>query len=251
MVRLVPAFAIVFLTILSVYPALADSGLITVVAGKTYQVTYNSNGVRVQDIQTNPTYDELTAAVQVSSPNGYLDLTIPRALLDSKQGSNDIPFIVVIDGTLGNVEEKNATPESRTITIQLSPENKEIEIIGTYVAVSGPTGGISQAPQTVGNQPSASQVVANQSSIQTTQTPSGKPVTPSQPQPTAPSSPALTPMSQTNATQNIILRIPYVPGFVMSLSYIDLGVIGAIVLVIIIVIASSARRTSRIARRSA
>ncbi|MDE2588353.1 MAG: hypothetical protein KGL95_01635, partial [Patescibacteria group bacterium] len=132
--RLVLGALLSFLVVFTVSPALADTGVIPVVAGKTFQVNYNANGVKIQNIETNPTYEELTVSVQVSSPNALLELTIPRDLLDSKQGNNDIPFITVIDGTLGNVEEKNPTLTTRTISIQLTPGNQQIEIIGTFVA---------------------------------------------------------------------------------------------------------------------
>lgn len=246
------AFSMLSLVVLSILPAYADTGTIQVVAGKAYQVGYVASGVNVQSIQTNPTYEELVAQVQVSSPNALLELTIPRSLLDSKQGSGDIPFIVVIDGTLGNVEEKNPTPDSRTIAVQLSPDNKQVEIIGTYVAVSGPAG--STAPAV----PSSTQVgpatVANQTS--TTQVPGQGMSSPQKPNSAPPTQTTIPTVSgenftaSKNATQNLVFKVPYLPSVEISLSYVDMGVIGAIAIVIAIVIASAARKNGRVVRKS-
>ncbi len=243
------AFSVIFLLVLSVIPAFADSGTMTVVAGSAFQVNYNANGVKIQGMQTNPTYDELIVSVQVSSPNASLELTIPRALLDSKQGSNDIPFITVVDGTLENVLEKNPTSTTRTISMQLTPGNGQIEIIGTFVAVSGPTSGNIQTTPTPSNIPSQTtqpKQEANQSATHqpsTTQPPSTIPEILSQTKPeTQANVTSENGTSHTNMTRNIIFQIPYVPNGVISLSYIDLSVIGAISIVVIIVIASVARR---------
>ena len=247
--RLVLGALLLFLVVFTVSPALADTGVMPVVAGKTFQVNYNANGVKIQDIETNPTYEELTVSVQVSSQNALLELTIPRDLLDSKQGNNDIPFITVIDGTLGNVEEKNPTATTRTISIQLTPGNQQIEIIGTYVAISGPTGSSVQAPSPANIQtpttPTPPETPSNAS-----QTPSSTTQLPPAPKTPQTVTSGENATSQLNLPQNIVFKIPYVPNVTISLSQIDLAVIGAIALVVIIVIASVAkRRPSRIAAK--
>lgn len=247
--RLVLGALLLFLVVFTVSPALADTGVMPVVAGKTFQVNYNANGVKIQDIETNPTYEELTVSVQVSSQNALLELTIPRDLLDSKQGNNDIPFITVIDGTLGNVEEKNPTATTRTISIQLTPGNQQIEIIGTYVAISGPTGNSVQAPSPANIQtpttPTHPETPSNAS-----QTPSSTTQLPPAPKTPQTVTSGENATSQLNLPQNIVFKIPYVPNVTISLSQIDLAVIGAIALVVIIVIASVAkRRPSRIAAK--
>ncbi|MDE1763152.1 MAG: hypothetical protein KGH88_02775 [Thaumarchaeota archaeon] len=246
MVRLVLVASLLFLVMFSIIPAFADTGTVSVVAGKTFQVSYDANRVKVQDIETNPTYDELTVSVQVLSQNALLELTIPRDLLDSKQGNNDIPFITVIDGTLGNVIEKDPTDTTRTISIQLSPGNQQIEIIGTFVATSGPHGSTQTAAptNTVNHTPNVSQ-----ESQSTTATPepktSPKIITQSQE-----SIPQENVTSSLNSSKNIVFNIPYLQNISISLSQTDLAVIGAIVLVIIIVIASVARRKpARIAKK--
>ena len=246
--RLVLGALLLFLVVFTVSPALADTGVMPVVAGKTFQVNYNANGVKIQDIETNPTYEELTVSVQVSSPNALLELTIPRDLLDSKQGNNDIPFITVIDGTLGNVEEKSPTATTRTISIQLAPGNQQIEIIGTYVAMSGPTGSTqttSSANTQTETTPTHAETPSNAS-----QTPSSTTQLPPAPKTSQTVTSEENVTSQLSLPQNIVFKIPYVQNVTISLSQIDLAVIGAIALVVIIVIASVAkRRPSRIAAK--
>ena len=253
MVRQVLVFYSVFLVVLAVLPAFADTGVMSVVSGKSYQVSYNASGVKVLSMETNPTYDELTIAVQVSSPNASLDLTIPRALLDSKQGTNNIPFITVVDGTLANTEEKNPTATTRTISIQLSPGNRQVEIIGTFVAVSGPSGSSTTAaplaPST--NSPTTSQNATPTSSATkpqapaSTQTPTSAPETEPAAKPVPQPSLAQKNVTAENKTQNISFTIPYLSNATISLSSVDVAVIGSICLVVIIVIASVVKKPAK------
>ncbi len=248
--RLVLGALLLFLVAFTITPALADTGVMPVVAGKTFQVNYDATGVKIQNIETNPTYEELTVSVQVSSPNALLELTIPRDLLDSKQGNNDIPFITVIDGTLGNVEEKNPTSTTRTISIQLTPGNQQIEIIGTFVAISGPNGGSVQNPSSTNTQTQTTPIhTETPSNASQTPSPTPQPTPVPKPSPqTLPSGENLT--SQLNLPQNIVFKIPYLQNVTINLSQIDLAVISAIALVVIIVIASVARRRpTRVAKK--
>lgn len=240
--RLVPVVSVIFLVVLSTIPVLADTGSFNVVSGKTFQVNYNANGVTIQEMETNPTYDELTVTVQVSNPNSSLDLTIPRSLLDSKQGSNDIPFIVVVDGTLANTVEKNPTSSDRTVTIQLTPGNKQIEIIGTYVAMSGPSGSSTAQTLPTTGQPQTTQKPTNQTGGTTSTKPAPTPSTSQAPTTRAEQTTSPSAAVATNASQNVIIKIPYLQKVTVTLSAVDLTVISAIVLVIIIVVASAARR---------
>ena len=242
MVRLALVVPVLFLVFSSLSPVFADTGSFPVVFGNTYQINYNANGVKIQDIEANPTYDELTVSVQVSSPSASLDLTIPRDLIDSKQGNNDIPFIAVVDGTLANMVEKTPTATTRTVSLQLTPDNKQIEIIGTYIVTPGPNGGVTPS------QPSSP--VQQTAPAPSTHTPT-PPVPPTSPptgvQNSTTSSGALSKtqqntLSNANVGGNIVFTIPYIPNATINLSPIDLAVIGAIFIVVIIVIASTARK---------
>ncbi|MGB6464029.1 MAG: hypothetical protein WA799_01810 [Nitrosotalea sp.] len=246
MVRLALAVSALLL-FFPLYPILADTGSFPVIFGNTYQINYNANGVKIQDIEPNLTYDELTVSVQVSSPNASLDLTIPRALLDSKQGNSDIPFIAVVDGTLANMEEKIPTATTRTISLQLTPDNKQIEIIGTFIVTPGPNGGVTQS---LSSNPVQQTAPAPPTYNYTTPVQKTPPYTGVQ-NSTTPSSGVLS-KTQLNMTQenqskentggNIVFTIPYIPNATIKLSPIDCAVIGAISIVVIIIIASAARK---------
>ena len=245
MVRLALVVPALFLVFSSLSPVFADTGSFPVIFGKTYQINYNANGVVIQDIEANPTYDELTVTVQVSSPSASLDLTMPRDLIDSKQGNNDISFIAVVDGTLANMQEKTPTATTRTVSLQLTPDNKQIEIIGTYMVTPGPNGGVTTnpvqkttpAPQTYNNTPSAP-VQSPSSGAKNSTTPQSPPETPKTQSNTTPENT----LPSTNMTGNIVFTIPYLPNGTVHLSPIDCAVIGAITIVVIVVIASTARK---------
>lgn len=246
MVRLALVVPALFLVFSLLPPVFADTGSFPVVFGNTYQINYNANGVKIQDIEANPTYDELTVSVQVSSPSAFLDLTIPRDLIDSKQGNNDIPFIAVVDGTLANMVEKTPTATTRTVSLQLTPDNKQIEIIGTYIVTLGPNGGVTPSP------PSPVQQTAP-APLTHTPTPPVPPISPSPGVKNSTTSSGVPPKTQQNITPqntlsnanvggNIVFTIPYIPNATIHLSPTDLAVIGAISIVVIIVIASTARK---------
>ncbi len=260
MVRLVLAVPVLFLVAFLLAPVFADTSSFPVIFGNVYQINYNANGVKIQDIEPNPTYDELVITVQVSSPTASLDLTIPRALLDSKQNNSDIPFIAVVDGTLANVEEKTPTSTTRTVSLQLTPGNKQIEIIGTYLVVPGPNGGMTKnqsqstgtiqpivpALQTYNNTTSKPQV-SNPASVQNQITSS--PTTSQASSQTQPGGMPVNMTSQASTGGSIVFTIPYIGNVTLNLSPIDWAVIGAISTVIIIVIASTARKKpSKIAK---
>ncbi|MDE1866851.1 MAG: hypothetical protein KGI08_03960 [Thaumarchaeota archaeon] len=245
MVRLALAVPVLFLVCFSLVPVFADVNTFPVIFGSTYQVNYNANGVKIQSIEPNPKYDELTVSVQVSSPNASLDLTIPRALLDSKQNNNDIPFIAVIDGTLENIEEKNPTGSTRTISIQLTPDNKQIEIIGTYLVTPKQNNGGTTVPSNPSLQTTTteSDQTENTTHVPTTAPTQVPPSTTQYVPPTTQTNITQENMgNQTNTGQNIVFKIPYLPNMTISLSPIDYAVIGAILLVVIIVITSAARK---------
>ncbi len=260
MVRLVFTVPVLFLVVFSLTPVFADTGSFPVIFGNVYQINYNANGVKIQDIEPNPTYDELVITVQVSSPTASLDLTIPRALLDSKQNNSDIPFIAVVDGTLANVEEKTPTLTTRTVSLQLTPDNKQIEIIGTYLVVPGPNGGVAKnqshstgttqqiapTPQTYNNTVSKPPV-SNPASIQNHITPQS--TTSQASSQTQSGGMPVNMTSQASTGEGIVFTIPYINNVTLNLSQIDWEVIGAISIVIIIVIASTARkRPNKIAK---
>ena len=130
-----PVFFLLGLSFVSVY---GDTGNITIVYGKSFQINYDANHVQVFSAQPNTQDQALIFSIQSTNPVSTLELTLPRELIDAtkKDGSDD-SFIVLADGAFTSYVEKNSDKTSRTILIQLAPENKELEIIGTSLASSG------------------------------------------------------------------------------------------------------------------
>jgi len=65
--------------------------------------------------------------------NGELIITLPRNLIDAKQGGEDIEFEVLLDGLAIYFLDETVTESDRTLTIPFSKFNNEITIIGTQV----------------------------------------------------------------------------------------------------------------------
>ena len=162
---------------LSFVPAFGDTGSITVVSGKSYQINYDAKYVQVTSVQLNKVDQGLVFSIQATSPIATLEITLPREIIDAtkKDGSND-NFIVLVDGTFTSYVEKNSNQTSRTIMIQLAPENKELEIIGTSLAGSGNgSAGTTQTPTTqpqipTPQQTNQTQQTQNNTSLQQNQT---------------------------------------------------------------------------------
>ncbi|HYL67266.1 MAG TPA: hypothetical protein VEU72_09000 [Nitrosopumilaceae archaeon] len=219
-----------------------DTGSITVVSGKSFQINYDANYVQVLSAQANTQDQGLIFSIQVTHPTSTLELTLPRELIDAtkKDGSND-NFIVLADGAFTSYVEKNSDQTSRTILIQLAPENKELEIIGTSLASSGndntsitqnpiPANPTSQKP----NQPSQQLTQNNQS----------------QQNQTSVQKPTVNASTQNLSAQEILSKIFHftLPNLPFNITYkqiIEYSVITAVILILIVVIASSKKSKTR------
>jgi hypothetical protein len=239
-----------FLLGLSFVVAYGDTGSITVVSGKSFQINYNANYVQVLSAQPNTQDQGLIFSIQVTNPTSTLELTLPRELIDAtkKDGSND-SFIVLADGAFTSYVEKSSDKTSRTILIQLAPENKELEIIGTSLASSG-NGGTS----TTQNPPSPTQTPAtNPAQQQPNQSSQQQPLnTPSQQNQT--STPVQKPTenisTQNLPVQEILSKILHfmLPNLPFNMNYkqiIEYSVIASAILILIIVAASSKKSKTR------
>jgi hypothetical protein len=202
-----------------------DTGSITVVSGKSYQINYDANYVQVTSVQPNQEDQGLVFSIQATSLSATLEITLPRELIDAtkKDGSND-SFIVLVDGTFTSYVEKNSNQTSRTILIQLAPENKELEIIGTSLAGSGiGSAGTTQTPTTQSQIPTPQQTNQTQQTQNNTSLQQNQTSTPIQ-KPTEISSEKPKINLPFNITGNLI---------------IEYSIIASVILILIIVIASS------------
>jgi len=234
------------MVLFSVMPVFAGTGSMSVISGKSFQIVYDAKDVKILDVQPNTSLSELLTSVQVSSPVASLDLTMPRDLIDSKdKNGNDVPFLIVADGTLINAVEKNSSSTARTISVGLTPDMKEIEIIGTYLA----GGETTQNPMSVPTTPTPAPV---QPVPQPTPTPTPTPQPP--PNEIAPLTHPTIPSKPTNMTRenifiqknivDLVSKIPYISTSLTKASIIDYAVIGSIALIVVIVIASAGRTRS-------
>lgn len=164
-----PVFFLLSLSFVSVF---GDTGSLSVVSGKSYQINYDAKFVQVLGVQPSKQDQGLIFSIQATSPIATLELTLPRELIDAtkKDGSDD-SFIILVDGTFTSNVEKSSNQTSRTILIQLAPENKELEIIGTYLASSenGNTTGTKQTPTSTTISTTPQTQPTNQTSQQQTQ----------------------------------------------------------------------------------
>jgi len=233
------------LLVVSAIPAFAD-GSVTVVSGKAYNVGYTSTGVQVIDAQADQSLGEIMFTIQVSQNDATLQITLPRELIDSKNtNGTDSDFLVVVDGVLTKAQEIT-TPTTRTLQFtHLTTDEKEIDVIGTFLASSSSVGpAIPTTPKAPQQNP-------------TTPVTPPPPVTKTPPPTTPPPAPPV--IAPVNIEQGksfiqktfgeIISKMPYLRTFVKSLGLIDYIIIGSIALVIVLVIASVARhKSTRIAR---
>ena len=113
----------------------ADTGDLTVVSGKEFKIHYEAKDVQVQTVQLNRDDLGLVFLIQVRSPVATLGLTLPRELIDSTDtNGKDSNYIVLLDGAFASYINSGVNSASRTILIQLDPDNKELEIIGTHLS---------------------------------------------------------------------------------------------------------------------
>jgi hypothetical protein len=79
---------------------------------------------------------------------GELIITLPRAIIDAKIGSEDIDFMVFNRGMQLTSYDETITPYDRTVTIPFKRSNDEMSIVGTHV-FSQPAIVQSSGPQSI------------------------------------------------------------------------------------------------------
>ncbi len=100
-------------------------------SGQSFQVGYDITGGTITDMTINPQDTSLIVSLQ-SSTDGNLTLTLPRSLIDAKDGANDDNFFVLVDGADTDFAE-NKTSTDRTITVGIPQDTTQVEVIGTQV----------------------------------------------------------------------------------------------------------------------
>ncbi len=105
----------------------AETGVVTI---ETHDVKYNIENGKIESIFLDPDFLQLIITMNTQN-DGTIELTIPRAVLDSKFDTVDDIFFVLVDGFETDYVEISATSNSRTIIIPFFSGDSIIEIIGT------------------------------------------------------------------------------------------------------------------------
>lgn len=100
-------------------------------SGQSFQVPYSITGATVSDMSISSHDTSLVVFLQ-SSADGNLTLTLPRALIDAKNGANDDQFFVLVDGADTDFAE-HKTSTDRTISVFIPKNTEQVEVIGTQV----------------------------------------------------------------------------------------------------------------------
>ena len=239
------ALPLLLLLTISFVAVFADtSGDISIVSGKTYLIHYDAKDSQVKSAEINKDSQSLVFSVQVTSQTASLQLTLPRELIDAtKSDGTDDNFIVLADGAPISETEKSSSSLTRTLFVPLTPDIKEIEIIGTHIGMA--------TTASTNNPQSTSPIISTPIPVKQ------KPIENKTISNTSNQSPALQPTSSTPQTNSIldqilqkITSLLHLKSGSLSLEIskkqiVEYSIIASIILIIIIVIASSARSKNK------
>jgi hypothetical protein len=93
---------------------------------------YSIRGGEVLDFELDSENTSLLIFIDARA-RGELIITLPRAVIDAKIGSEDTDFDVFIRGMPLTSYDETITPYDRTITIPFKRSNDELSIVGTHI----------------------------------------------------------------------------------------------------------------------
>lgn len=103
------------------------------VEGNFVEIRYIFPNGDLTELKTNKEKKSFIIGVNTLNPE-VLVITLPRELIDAKEDDHDVSFHYFVDGKdRGEVTENKRTASERTLSIPLSGNDREIEIIGTQV----------------------------------------------------------------------------------------------------------------------
>jgi hypothetical protein len=105
---------------------------IIAVSGTNFKVGYQITNGKLITITPDADAKSLIITIDVRD-DGILAISLPRALIDSKYGSVDDDFFVLVDNEQVNYLE-TTTSVDRDLVISFPAGVEEIEIIGTFVS---------------------------------------------------------------------------------------------------------------------
>jgi hypothetical protein len=107
------------------------------VEGQQFQVDALLTTGSVAGVTVDPDSSSITVEVE-NATAGELTITLPRSLIDAKDGGTDGGFTVMVNGEEVEYEETGSTETERQLTIAVPAEAGSIEIVGTRVAPEFP-----------------------------------------------------------------------------------------------------------------
>jgi predicted secreted protein with PEFG-CTERM motif len=103
------------------------------VDGTNFSITYTIINGTVLDIKADQPHTSVIVSIKTTG-DGILTITLPRALIDSKNSDGtDKPYVVSNDGNIAQFNETSTTNTDRTLTIQFKNGTQQITIMGTFV----------------------------------------------------------------------------------------------------------------------
>ncbi len=115
-----------------------ESGKVNVIDGSTFTtMPYKiANG----DLRAVSVYKEAATLIISINPDrgGWLEITLPRELIDARSNARDIPFKVLLDGAKFIFSEVQSTESTRTLNIRFVAGISEIQITGTQMLATEP-----------------------------------------------------------------------------------------------------------------
>jgi len=94
-------------------------------------ISYEITGGKILSVVPNVDANSLVIIIE-STDDGVLTMTIPRTILESKDGEEDSDLFILIDGEEREFDV-DTTETDRTVTIEFEYGAEMIEIIGTWV----------------------------------------------------------------------------------------------------------------------
>ena len=95
-------------------------------------IDYDIRGGKVLGFEIDAETTSLIISIDPRT-NGELTITLPRSIIDAKDGVEDIDFKILVSGLNLSFYDQTATATDRTVTLPLSRSDFEVVITGTHL----------------------------------------------------------------------------------------------------------------------
>lgn len=110
---------------------------------KVFDVLVSFSNGRISSIDVEPDFNSVLILTETDvAQNGTLQITLPRDLIDAREGPEwtgaDKPFQVLVDDKESMFMETNSTSTARTLEIGIPAGTEKVEIVGTVTVPEFP-----------------------------------------------------------------------------------------------------------------